>query len=81
MIEILPNVVVSWLTPDYAHPETKSPALPIIVFVFYTLRWLWSRKTNMIVEEVNPPSISSVAFLSSSVLATPVSFHLFGDRH
>lgn len=37
MIEIPPSVVISWPTPDYEHPETKGPALVIIVLVFYTL--------------------------------------------
>lgn len=37
MIEIPPGVVANWPAPDLAHPETKGPALPIIVFLLYFL--------------------------------------------
>jgi hypothetical protein len=37
MIEIPPDVVAGWPAPNYAHPETKGPALPTIVLLFYVL--------------------------------------------
>lgn len=37
MIEIPPDVVAGWPAPNYANPETKGPALPTIVILFYAL--------------------------------------------
>jgi hypothetical protein len=35
MIEIPPSIVANWPAPDLAHPETKGPALPIVVLLLY----------------------------------------------
>lgn len=37
MIEIPPHIVAEWPAPNYAHPETKGPALPTVVLLFYVL--------------------------------------------
>ena len=37
MIEIPPNIVAGWPAPNYTNPETKGPALPTIVILFYVL--------------------------------------------
>jgi hypothetical protein len=35
MIEIPPSIVANWPSPDPTHPETKGPALPIVVLLLY----------------------------------------------
>lgn len=37
MVEIPSDVVAGWPAPNYADPETKGPALPTIVLLFYVL--------------------------------------------
>ncbi|KAE8135958.1 hypothetical protein BDV38DRAFT_272437 [Aspergillus pseudotamarii] len=37
MIEIPPEIVAGWPAPNYANPETKGPALPTIVLLFFAL--------------------------------------------
>lgn len=37
MLEIPSDIVSGWPVPNYAHPETKGPALPTIVLLFFVL--------------------------------------------